>query len=155
MKQAFSKIEKHSRLAILAILMVTSAASFGQKKSTLVAEHSITFIEGESNSAFRKASQKGGYIFVDLQAKWCGPCKLLKAKVFTEKKVAAYFNSHFVNLSIDVEQGEGPELAKKWHVEGLPTLLIVDAKGNIIKKSVGYMDAESLLAFASEAVSRK
>jgi thioredoxin 1 len=155
MKQVFSKIKQGGRFAILAVLMITSSFSFGQQNNKPVTKNSVTFIEGASKTAFKKAAQKGGYVFVDLQAKWCGPCKLLKAKVFTDKKVADYFNSHFVNLSIDVEKGDGPELAKKWHLEGLPTLLIVDAKGNVIKRSVGYMDAESLLAFAGEAVKTK
>lgn len=139
----------------IAILTVTSAFCYGQEKAPSVSEDSIVFIEGDAPTAFNKAVQMNRYVFVDLQAKWCGPCKILKEKVFTNKRVAEYFNSHFVNLSVDVVKGAGPNLAKKWHVEGLPTLLILDAKGNIIKKWLGYLDSESLLIFAGEVMDRK
>lgn len=136
-------------LTLLAAMIFTVSAR-GQGKA--MSHSSITFTGGKAKQAFRQAAQKGQYVFADLQASWCGPCKALKARVFTDKKVADFFNTHFVNLSVDIEQGEGPGLAKKWKVEKLPTLLILDAKGNIVKKSEGYIDAEHLLAWAKEAV---
>lgn len=136
-------------LALLAAITFTVSAR-GQGKE--MPRSSIAFTEGKAKQVFRQAAQKGQYVFADLQASWCGPCKALKARVFTDKKVAGFFNTHFVNFSVDIEKGEGPDLAKKWKVEKLPTLLILDAKGNIIKKSEGYIDAEHLLAWANEAL---
>ena len=128
---------------------------YGQTQSTQSGTSAITFIEEKPDAALKEAVKKGSYVFVDAYASWCGPCKALKAKVFTDKKVADFFNNHFVNLSINVQKGKGPELAKKWNIQGLPTLLILDAKGNIISQSVGYIDADNLLAFANEALNKK
>jgi len=116
---------------------------------------SIVFIEGKWDAALKEAAKDGKYIFVDAYATWCGPCKLLKAKTFTNKETAAFFNSHFVNLSLDVEKGQGPELAAKWKIQGLPTLLIFDASGRQVAQSVGYISPEDLVAFGKQALEKK
>ena len=90
-------------------------------------------------------------VFIDAFATWCAPCKELRKHTFNDPKAAAYFNKHFVNFSIDVEKGEGVELAKTWRVEGLPTLLIVDENGQILANHVGFVDGKGLILFAREA----
>ena len=41
---------------------------------------------------------------------WSG--KLLDKNVFPKKEVGDYFNANFLNLHIDMEKGEGIEIAK-------------------------------------------
>jgi thioredoxin 1 len=96
-----------------------------------------------------KASHKK--IFVDAYATWCSPCKELQKTTFKDAKAAAYFNKHFINVSINVEKGDGIALAKSWQIEGLPTLLILDENGKIIDSHVGYVNGSGLLEFAKEA----
>ena len=96
-----------------------------------------------------KAGHKRG--FVDAFAVWCAPCKELRKTTFKDAKAAAYFNQHFINISVDVEKGDGAELAKTWQVEGLPTLLILDENGKVLASHTGYVDGKGLLEFASEA----
>ncbi|MFC6102764.1 thioredoxin family protein [Olivibacter domesticus] len=112
-----------------------------------------------SNQSFKKmlviarASHKN--IFVDAYAIWCAPCKQLQKTTFKDAKAAAYFNKNFINIRIDVEKGEGIDLAKKWQVEGLPTLLILDEKGEIIADHTGYVDGTGLLEFAKEVTGKE
>jgi thioredoxin-related protein len=72
---------------------------------------------------------------------------LLRKTTFTDKKVGEYFNTNFVNTSVDAEKGEGVEIAAKYHIEGYPTLLILDKDGKELGRQVGYMPAEGLLRF--------
>jgi Thiol:disulfide interchange protein len=102
--------------------------------------------------AAAKASRKK--IFVDAYATWCAPCKELQKVTFKDAQAANYFNKNFINFSIDVEKGEGIELAKKWRISGLPTLLILEYNGNVIDSHVGYVDGNGLVEFAKEAVAR-
>ncbi|ASK28840.1 thioredoxin [Chryseobacterium sp. T16E-39] len=99
--------------------------------------------------ALAKASRKK--IFVDAYATWCAPCKELQKVTFKDAKAANYFNKNFINISIDVEKGEGVKLAKKWGVSGLPTLLILDYNGNVIDSHTGYVDGNGLVEFAKDA----
>jgi len=41
---------------------------------------------------------------IDLYTDWCGWCKVMDKKTFTEKKVAAYINEHFYPIKFDAEQ---------------------------------------------------
>lgn len=112
----------------------------------------ITFIEGEWDKVLKLATSERKLIFVDAYATWCGPCKQLKATTFKDKDAAAFINSHFVNLSLDVEKGQGPDLAAEWKIQGLPTLLVFDVNGKQLAQSVGYIGPEDLIAFAKQAL---
>ena len=114
----------------------------------------ITFIENSWNGAIKKAAAEKKMIFVDAYAVWCAPCRQLKATTFKDKAAAAFFNKNFVNLSIDMEKGEGIRLAEKWGVEEFPTLIILDHKGNIVTGNVGFMDAPGLIRLGQQALKK-
>lgn len=133
------------------LVCVTPSLDANAQQGRAVAAPEISF----TNKAFTQvlADAKKGHkkIFVDVFAVWCGPCKALQRTTFKDPKAAAYYNSNFINISIDIEKGEGPALAKKWNVQGLPTLLILDENGKVIADHTGYVDGQGLLAFAREA----
>jgi len=114
----------------------------------------ISFLENQWPAAREKAAAEHKYIFVDAYATWCGPCKLLKQTTFKDKGVVAFFNEHFINVSQDVEKGQGPELASGWKITGLPTLIIFDAAGQPVLESIGFLRPEDLLAFARQALEK-
>ncbi|MEM1000062.1 MAG: thioredoxin family protein [Bacteroidota bacterium] len=102
--------------------------------------------------AIAKANAEHKLVFIDVFATWCGPCKYLDKKVFPDAELGAYFNAHFVNLELDGERGEGPQIIQRYGVEGFPTLLFIDGDGKLIHKQVGALDAPSLLQMGREVV---
>lgn len=54
---------------------------------------------------------------------------MLKLTTFRNKKAAEFFNEEFINVSIDMEKGQGPELAGKRGVQAYPTLIIFTPEG--------------------------
>jgi len=115
----------------------------------------IVFIENEWNTAVKKASAQKKYIFVDCYATWCGPCKMLKMRTFTNKKVADFFNKNFVNVSIDMEAGQGPMLAQQWRIQAYPTLIIFDENAKPVLGTMGFMSPDDLMRFAEQALNQK
>lgn len=115
----------------------------------------IRFIENAWAVARKRAKAEGKYIFVDAYAVWCGPCKLLKSTTFKDSDVADFFNAHFVNLSIDMEKGEGLKLAEMWQVNAYPTLMVVDANGNPVLSNIGFMKPDALLEFGRQALEKQ
>ena len=95
----------------------------------------------------QKAVEAGKPIFVDIGADWCGYCKKMKKNIFTNDAVSNAMNSGFVPVSLDGEKGDGAELVSKLGINGFPTQLILDSKGNVIKRNTGYLDTKGLLAF--------
>lgn len=115
----------------------------------------IIFLENDWNAAIKKASAQKKYIFVDCYATWCGPCKMLKIRTFTNRKVADFFNKNFVNVSIDMEAGQGPQLAQLWKIQAYPTLIIFDENAKPVLGTMGFMGPDDLMRFAEQALQKK
>ena len=61
----------------------------------------------------------------------------MATNMFTTDSVADYYNKTFICAHFDMEKGEGPELAKTFQVMAYPTLLFINANGELVHKRVG------------------
>ncbi len=99
-----------------------------------------------------KAALEKKMIFLDAYATWCGPCKYLEKKVYTDEKVAAYFNDNFINVKFDMEAGEGVNIAEEFGISSYPTLLFFSPEGKLVHKSIGAMEADEFIALGQDAL---
>ena len=97
----------------------------------------VLFFEGKFRAALAKAKKENKMVMLDAYTTWCGPCKVLKNKVFPNKELGDYINAHFVSIGVDMEAGEGPALANMYPIEGYPTILFLDASGKVKKTVLG------------------
>ena len=128
-------------LTLSALLAVAPAIAQGIEFSQ------ISFAEG-----LEKARSENKMVFIDCFTEWCGPCKMLSTNVFTQAEVGELFNSRFVNLKIDMEKSEGVELAERFAVTAYPTLLMLDAEGNVQHRVVGYTEPAALIEHGRTAL---
>lgn len=84
-------------------------------------------------------------VMIDFFATWCGPCTKLHPVL--EKLAAASDAYDIVKVDID----ENPDLADKFNVSAVPTLLIFK-DGKSISRSEGYYDFETLKAKLDELI---
>lgn len=131
-------------LSILALLLQSAIRTSYSADET----KSIHFFEGTFDEALEQAKKENKLIFFDAYASWCGPCKRMKSRVFTQDEVGSYFNANFINVKFDMEKGEGLALARKYHVTAYPTLLFLNHKGEVEKAAVGYHNSNSLVELA-------
>jgi len=89
------------------------------------------------------AKKEGKRIFLYFQASWCGYCVKLKKETFTDDRVKAYLNDHFVSIGVDTDKREN--LAGQWGVRGLPTLWFLEPDGTKINSLPGFVTADQLL----------
>ncbi len=108
-------------------------------------EH-VTFAEIKA-----KALKENKLIFIDAYTTWCGPCKKMAKDVFTNNAVADYYNANLVNAKIDMEKGEGIEIAKQYEVKCYPNLLFIDGNGNLVHRIAGSMSSKEFIALAQDA----
>jgi thiol-disulfide isomerase/thioredoxin len=115
----------------------------------------INFQKGKSwKDILLMAKKENKLIFLDAYTTWCGPCKYLQSKVFTDNEVGVYFNKTFINVKIDMEDGEGIRLAGEFDVQAYPTLLFINADGKPVHKKVGAMEAKDFLHFGQDAINK-
>ncbi len=116
-----------------------------------VTAQGIEFFKGTWQEAMQEAREQGKLLFVDAYAKWCGPCKRMAATTFRDAGVGDYFNEYFINMKIDMEEGEGLSFRKKYPVSAFPTLFFMDEQGEVLLKVVGAQDVSRLMKLAQEA----
>ena len=72
--------------------------------------------------------------------------------IFPQAEVGTFFNKNFVNAKIDMEKGEGLDIAKRYGVNVYPTYLFVDGNGELVHRLVGSMEAPAFIESASNAL---
>jgi thioredoxin 1 len=77
----------------------------------------------------------------DFTATWCPPCQELKPIV---EELEKEYEGTIEIKSIDVDQNG--ELAGKFGVKAIPTLVFLDAEGNELTRHVGFWPKDSLVA---------
>ncbi|NWH04235.1 thioredoxin family protein [Desulfobacter latus] len=90
------------------------------------------------------AGEQDKNIFLYFHAAWCGYCVKLKRETFTDDRIKAYLNDHFVSIGVDTDKRQ--KLAQQWGVRGLPTLWFLDANGKKINTLPGFVGADQLLS---------
>ncbi|MDP4207406.1 MAG: thioredoxin family protein [Bacteroidota bacterium] len=112
----------------------------------------VKFLDISLRKALTQASEANKLVFIDCYTSWCGPCKTLSREVFPQKSVGDFFNQNFICLSIDMERGDGPDIAKRYEVKAYPTLLFLDATGEVVHRSVGAGNADAMVSLGKTAV---
>ncbi len=131
---------------VLSLIFMT-----GAKKDLLRSGKGIQFTETSLAHALQTAKAEKKLIFIDIYATWCGPCMLLKLRTFPNKDAGQFFNSNFINLSLDGEKGEGLQLFQTYGLRAFPTLIILDSDDKPLLAAEGYMDAKTLISFGKAA----
>lgn len=115
------------------------------------AQGGIKFDEGNFKTLLAKAKKENKLLFVDAFTTWCGPCKLMSKNVFTTQQVGDFYNAKFINAKIDMEKGEGIDIAKKYNIKAFPTYIWVNGDGELIHTGVGYYEPDAFVKVGEEA----
>ena len=95
-------------------------------------------IELTSENFEQEVLQADKTVLVDFWASWCGPCKMLSPVI--EEIADERSDIKVGKVNID----EHPELAQKYGVMSIPTVLVIK-DGEEVNKSVGAVSKKALL----------
>ena len=134
----------HHRLTMKTILSLIalaalSTSAFAAKEGWL----------DDLEKAKEQAKTGGKRILLDFTGSdWCGWCKKLDAEVFSQQEFKDYATKHLVLVEVDFPHGfklpdatkkQNEALAKKYQINGYPTIIVTSASGNR-KGQLGYME---------------
>jgi len=79
-------------------------------------------------------------VLIDFHAEWCGPCKTVSPIL---KSLKEELGDQMKLIKIDVDKN--PEIASKYQIRGVPTLMIFK-EGKLLWRQSGVVPIENLRA---------
>jgi thioredoxin-related protein len=136
--------------------------------SNISAQEKINWISMDEALSAQKENPKK--IIMDVYTKWCGPCKLMDKKTFSNNDVIKFINKNYYAVKFDAEgteevnyqdftytnpnyqegrKGRNSQhlLAHALKVTGYPSLVFFKEEGDLIQTVVGYKTPEQLEIF--------
>ncbi|MFO7692178.1 MAG: thioredoxin family protein [Vicinamibacterales bacterium] len=101
------------------------------------------------DAALAEARASNKRVLVDFYADWCPPCVAMKHDVWPHPEVARAVDAGYVPLLVDADRDT--VLGARYQVSAIPTLLLLDADGRIVKRHDGFLPRSGMLRFLSEA----
>ena len=102
-----------------------------------------------SEEAVTEIGNRG--VIIDFYADWCIPCKELDALTFSDPEVIKV-SEEFETYKADLTETLSPEVGKlreKYKIVGVPTVLILNSKGEEVERITGFVTAEEFLNIIS------
>ncbi|PID58685.1 MAG: hypothetical protein CR986_07415 [Ignavibacteriae bacterium] len=100
-----------------------------------------------SYEKYNEAIKTNQKMILEFYADWCIPCKELDKKTFTDKsfisasKKFSIFRIDLTNTFSDSIK----EISKRFNIKGLPTILIVNSRGEETERITGFIGSEDLI----------
>ena len=127
-------------------LNITLLSSSPSRIATGDSAPAKVWLEQDLEGALAKAKAEHKVVLVDIYAEWCAQCKELDEKTWPEASVQQWIGQNAVAVRIDTD-ARRKDLATQLKIASYPTVLVLDADGKELRRSLGFQKAEEMRAF--------
>lgn len=155
-KEATSRTKIGKALGVIVILIGASLLFFGMgQKSGWTSvpkvdkkhQELVSWIP-DDDEGFRQSERFQKPILIDFYAAWCAACKELDEKTWPNDEVRVLMDQ-YVLVKLDLTKND--EMAKaykeRYHIIGMPTVILFDINQNEIARFEGYKPPEEVIPF--------
>jgi thiol-disulfide isomerase/thioredoxin len=124
----------------------------GAKTAGTVARRAGGIAWRRSFEEARRTAKGSQFIVVDVYTDWCGVCKFMDKKIYTDQAIVDFSAGHvFVRLNAE-DGAEGEQFASRTGVRGYPTTLVYASDGRLVTRMAGaFRRPEAFLEWLTEA----
>lgn len=128
-------------------IALVSVGSFAALLAIVKPDESLIWEKTDATAALARAAAEKRPVLVDFTAAWCGACKELDKKTFSEPRVGREL-SRFVAVKVDATNNDDPKVEATlahFKVIGLPTVLLFDSHGKEAKRFNDFVPPDEFL----------
>ena len=155
------KSTKINILGLLTIAVMVTIQSCGGSKTAVdstpkkINNFAFDFVESNKlQKVLDLAAAEDKLVFLDVYTTWCLPCQMMERDVFTNETTASIINKDFISYKVDAEKSNGLNVAFQYDVSEYPTILFLDAQGNVLERGVGAHYHTKLVNLAESALAK-
>jgi len=108
--------------------------------------------ERDLPTALERAGSEKKLVMVDLYTDWCGWCRRLDQTTLSDSDVQKSL-ARFVSVRLNADK-DGMDLARRFNVDGYPTILFLDARGDEVGRIPGYLEPRPFLAVVEQILAK-
>ncbi len=145
---------KNGHLAIVGIAVAALLAPLVLPLATAGKATPESKIDWQSNldQALETAASEDKPVLLRFTASWCPPCLVMNAKVWPDANVANAVTSGYVPVEIDVDSPAAAEITEKFRIQGVPSVVLLDPKGQETSRA-NFMSTKQTLRFLEQPAS--
>jgi len=110
-----------------------------------------------------KAKNENKYVFVDIYATWCGPCKKMDLEVYNKDTVGTFMNANFISIKVQLDTSakdnsyirswysRAKSICREYNVHIFPTFLFFAPTGKLAFRDAGYIENKGADGFINLA----
>ena len=93
-------------------------------------------------AAGRAAAAARKPVLLDFTASWCPPCQEMRRTTWADRATAALVSDRCVPVSVDIDAHQ--DLARRYAVESIPTLVLTTPDGRELRRVVAYQSSDDV-----------
>ncbi|MBZ5586994.1 MAG: thioredoxin family protein [Acidobacteriia bacterium] len=132
-------------LAVLALVVAVVATHHGGGPGTATGGGTGALPwERDLPTALARAGSEKKLVMVDFYTDWCGWCRRFDQNTLSDSNVQRALE-RVVSVRLNAEK-DGREAAQRFNVDGYPTILFLNARGDEVGRIPGYLEPRPFLA---------
>ena len=131
-------------------ILLVSVAGLAAILGVIKPREALAWERKDIEGALARAAADKRPLVVDFTASWCGACKELDKKTFSEPRVGQELG-RFVAVKVDASNNDDPKveaMLARFKVVGLPTVVMFDSRGKEAARFNDFVPADEFLKSA-------